>query len=154
MTPAIEDQLFTSVSTAWRADPAAAEAAQAATLEQLRTLRGRVRIVSQGGTLADDRGSFPVTVRNQLDQPVVVGLAVTTTDPLRPQGQRTRRHDPDRAQEFGDRHTSSSTPSLAVACRSTHSCERMVVPPTATPSPSQSMCVASGRSRWWSSAWP
>ncbi len=83
ITPAIEDQLFTSVGTAWRADPAAAEAAQDATLAQLRTTRGRVRIVSQGGTLADDRGSYPVSLRNQLDQPVVVRLAVTSTDQLR-----------------------------------------------------------------------
>ena len=83
ITPAIEDRLLTSVSTAWRADPAAAEAAQAETLDQLRNLRGKVRIVSQGGTLADDRGSFPITLRNQLDQPVVVRLSVTTTDQFR-----------------------------------------------------------------------
>jgi hypothetical protein len=42
-----------------------------------------VRIVSQGGTLADDRGTFPISVRNQLDQPVTVRLEITTTDPLR-----------------------------------------------------------------------
>ena len=66
----IEDALFTSVSTAWRADPLAAEASQAATLDRLSSQRSKVRIVSQGGTLGDDSGTFPVTVRNQLDQTV------------------------------------------------------------------------------------
>jgi hypothetical protein len=79
----VEDALFTSVSTAWRTDIAAAQASQAATLDRLATQRSRVRIVSQGGTLGDDTGSFPVTIRNQLDQAVVVRLAVTSTDPLR-----------------------------------------------------------------------
>ncbi len=79
----IEDALFTSVSTAWRSDPAAAEAAQGATLDRLASQRSRVRIVSKGGTLGDSSGSFPITVRNQLDQAVVVRVAVTSTDPLR-----------------------------------------------------------------------
>jgi hypothetical protein len=83
VAPPIEDELFTSVSTAWRSDPAAAETAQQATLDRLSSLRGGVRILSGGGTLADDRGSFPVTLRNELDQRVVVRLAVTTTDQLR-----------------------------------------------------------------------
>jgi hypothetical protein len=79
----LADALFTSISTAWRTDIAGAEASQAATLDRLTTQRGRVRIVSEGGTLGDDTGSFPVTIRNQLDQVVVVRLAVTSTDPLR-----------------------------------------------------------------------
>ena len=83
VTPPIEDDLFTSVSTAWRTDRVAAEIAQGETIDHLNELRSKVRIVSQGGTLAADRGSFPVTVRNQLDQAVVVTLGVTSTDPLR-----------------------------------------------------------------------
>lgn len=79
----IDDALFTSVSTAWRADPLAAEASQAATLDRLSSQRSKVRIVSQGGTLGDDSGTFPVTVRNQLDQTVRVRLAVTSTDQVR-----------------------------------------------------------------------
>lgn len=79
----IEDSLFTSVGTSWRADVGAAEASQSATLDRLAAQRGRVRIVSKGGTLGDDRGSFPVTIRNQLDQTVIVRLDVTSTDPLR-----------------------------------------------------------------------
>ncbi|MEO8106457.1 MAG: DUF6049 family protein [Actinomycetes bacterium] len=79
----IEDALFTSVSTAWRTDVGTAEASQAATLDRLAAQRSRVRIVSRGGTLGDNSGSFPVTVRNQLDQAVVVRLEVTSTDPLR-----------------------------------------------------------------------
>ncbi|MCZ3387982.1 MAG: DUF6049 family protein [Actinomycetia bacterium] len=79
----IGKSLFTSVSTAWRADPPAAEASQAATLDQLSSQRSKVRIVSAGGTLGGDSGSFPVTLRNQLDQAVVVRLGVTSTDPLR-----------------------------------------------------------------------
>ena len=83
LAPPIEDDLFDSVSTAWRGEPQAAATSQQLVLDELQALRNRVRIVSQGGTLADDRGSFPVTIRNQLDQPVVVRLAVSSTDPLR-----------------------------------------------------------------------
>jgi hypothetical protein len=79
----IEDALFTSLSTAWRADVPAAELSQTATLDRLAAHRGRVRIVTKGGTLSDDRGTFPVTLRNQLDQPVVVRLRVSSTDSLR-----------------------------------------------------------------------
>jgi hypothetical protein len=79
----IEDDLFSSISTAWRDDPAAAETAQQETLDRLAGLRSRVRILSRGGTLSDDRGTFPVTLRNQLDQAVVVRLALTSSDPLR-----------------------------------------------------------------------
>jgi hypothetical protein len=83
ITPPIEDDLFTSLSTAWRSDPVAADTSQHQTIDQLETLRGKVRIVSQGGTLSNDRGSFPVTIRNQLDQRVAVRLNVNSTDPLR-----------------------------------------------------------------------
>lgn len=79
----IEDALFSSLSTAWRADPEAAVASQQVTLDRLAAQRSRVRILSGGGTLSDDRGSFPVSLRNQLDQTVVVRLAVTSADPLR-----------------------------------------------------------------------
>ena len=70
----IEDALFSSISTAWRADHEAAIDSQDATIERLDTQRGKVRIVSRGGTLSDDRGLLPVTIRNQLDQPVAYGL--------------------------------------------------------------------------------
>src|SRR5207244_4775919 len=83
LTPPIEDDLFTSMSTAWRSDRVAAEEARQQTVDQLNSLRGKVRIVSQGGTLSADRGSFPVTIQNQLDQQVVVRLDVNSTDPLR-----------------------------------------------------------------------
>jgi hypothetical protein len=83
VTPPIEGDLFTSVSTAWRVDPDAAEASQQATIQQLNSLRAKVRIVSQGGTLSDDRGSFPITISNQFDQRVVVRLDVNSADPLR-----------------------------------------------------------------------
>jgi Family of unknown function (DUF6049) len=79
----IDDALYSSISTAWRDDPVAAETAQQATLDRLAGLRSRVRIISRGGTLSDDRGTFPVTLRNQLDQAVVVRLALTSADPLR-----------------------------------------------------------------------
>ena len=39
--------------------------------------------MSQGGTLGDDSGTFPLTIRNQLDQAVRVRLGVTSTDPVR-----------------------------------------------------------------------
>lgn len=79
----IQDALLTSVSTAWRADHPAAETSLDGTIERLMTQRARVRVVSRGGTLSDDRGDLPVTIRNQLDQTVVVKLSVTSDDPLR-----------------------------------------------------------------------
>ena len=79
----IRDSLLTSLSTAWRADHEAAATSQQATIVRLQSQRGKVRIVSRGGTLSDDRGLLPVTVRNQLDQTVVVRLGVESTDPLR-----------------------------------------------------------------------
>ena len=79
----IQDALLTSVSTAWRADHEAAETSLDATIERLTSQRAKVRVVSRGGTLSDDRGDLPVTIRNQLDQRVVVKLAVTSDDPLR-----------------------------------------------------------------------
>ncbi len=56
-----DDALFDSVSTAWRGEADAASASQERVIGQLQTLRNRVRIVSKGGTLSDDRGSFPFT---------------------------------------------------------------------------------------------
>jgi hypothetical protein len=79
----IEEALLTSFSTAWRSDHEAAFASQTATIERLDTQSGKVRIVSRGGTLSDDRGLLPVTVRNQLDQAVDVRLNVESVDPLR-----------------------------------------------------------------------
>ena len=79
----IENAIYTSLSTAWRADHAAAASSQNATIDLLATERSRVRIVSRGGTLSDDRGLLPVTIRNQLDQAVVVRLSATSADPLR-----------------------------------------------------------------------
>jgi Family of unknown function (DUF6049) len=79
----IEDAIYTSISTAWRTDHEAAAESQARTLERLRTQRGKVRIVSRGGTLSDDRGELPITIRNQLDQRVEVRLSATSPDPLR-----------------------------------------------------------------------
>jgi len=79
----IEDALFSSLSTAWRADHEGAIASQGATIEQLTTLRSKVRIISGGGTLSDDSGPLPVSIRNQLDQAVRVRLSVEPVDPLR-----------------------------------------------------------------------
>src|SRR4051812_7470628 len=83
VTAPIEDALFTSLSTAWRTDIAAAQASQAQTVDRLESQRSRVRIVSSGGTLSADRGSFPITVRNQLDQKVKVLLSAVSDDTLR-----------------------------------------------------------------------
>lgn len=83
----IEDALLTSLGTAWRADHVAAEESLQLTLDRLQAQTGRVRIVSRGGTLSDDRGLLPVSIRNQLDQAVVVRLGVESTDPLRLQAE-------------------------------------------------------------------
>jgi hypothetical protein len=79
----IEEAIYTSLSTAWRTDHQAAALSQGATINRLASQRSRVSIVSRGGTLSDDRGLLPVTIRNQLDQPVVVRLSVVSADPLR-----------------------------------------------------------------------
>ena len=79
----IEDALFSSISTAWRTNHEGAVESQDATIEQLTTLRSKVRIVSRGGTLSDDSGQLPVSIRNQLDQAVRVRLSVEPADPLR-----------------------------------------------------------------------
>jgi hypothetical protein len=39
--------------------------------------------VSRGGTLSDDSGLLPISIRNQLDQAVLVRLSVEPADPLR-----------------------------------------------------------------------
>ena len=79
----IEDALFSSISTAWRANHEEAETSQDATVDRLTTLRSRVRIVSRGGTLSDDSGQLPVAISNQLDQAVRIRLGVVPADPLR-----------------------------------------------------------------------
>ena len=79
----IEDAIYTSLSTAWRTDHEAAATSQNATIDRLASQRSRVRIVSRGGTLSDNTGLLPVSIRNQLDQAVVVRLSATSTEPLR-----------------------------------------------------------------------
>lgn len=72
-----------SLSTAWRDDQGGGLTTLTAASQNLQREMAKVRIVSRGGTVTSNRGTLPLTVVNELDQPVQVGLSVTASDPLR-----------------------------------------------------------------------
>lgn len=78
----IDQALLGTVSTAWRALPEVAAVQLAGTRDHLDTERDKVRILTRDATLSAESAPLPVTVRNQLDQPVRVRLGVTTSDPV------------------------------------------------------------------------
>ena len=72
-----------ALSTAWRGEPEVSLGLAEQTAESLAADRGKVKIVSRDATLSAESAPLPVTVRNQLDQPVRVRLSVSSVDPLR-----------------------------------------------------------------------
>lgn len=80
---AMNQALLGTVSTAWRYVPEVAQVQLGATQDELDAQRGKVRIVTQHATLSAESAPLPVTIRNQLDQPVRVRLDVRSSDPLR-----------------------------------------------------------------------
>lgn len=84
-TPAslMNQSLLASVSSSWRYVPEVAQVRLDATTADLDAARGKVRIVTRHATLSAQSAPLPVTIRNQLDQPVRVRLDVVSADPLR-----------------------------------------------------------------------
>lgn len=83
VVPNYRAALYSSLSTSWRHHVPAGLQLLADTTDALDKQRAQVRIVSRGGTLTSTSGPFPVTVVNDLDQAVSVGLDVRSADPLR-----------------------------------------------------------------------
>lgn len=73
-----------AMSAGWRAEPDRATALVDSEVAKLEAELGQVRIVTTGAvTLSSDSGRFPLTVANDLDQPVTVRLALTSRTPAR-----------------------------------------------------------------------
>lgn len=68
--------LLRAESTAWRGHRRARNAFRNEVAVDLREQRRRVHIISRGVTLSSRTGTIPVTVANDLDQAVVVGLSL------------------------------------------------------------------------------
>jgi len=83
VVPAFQSAFYSSVSTSWRTDLEGGQALLDAASARLRDDRSKVRILSRGGTITSNSGRLPITVANDLDQAVVVGLDVQSTDQLR-----------------------------------------------------------------------
>lgn len=70
-------------SALWRDDPAARNALLDTIDRQLQEQKDKVRVVSTGTvTLAGDSGIVPLTIANDLDRPVSVGVQLATDNPI------------------------------------------------------------------------
>ena len=83
IVPGYQAAFYSALSTVWRSDLEGGTALLEGATERLGKERSKVRIVSRGGTITSDSGRLPITVANDLDQAVVVGLDVESTDQLR-----------------------------------------------------------------------
>jgi len=76
--------LLRSESSAWRSNPSTGRELLTSIDTQLETEMSRVRILSEGTiTLSGDTGRVPVTIANDLDRSVTVGLALRGNPALR-----------------------------------------------------------------------
>jgi hypothetical protein len=76
--------LYAALSTAWLGSPEAGSAWLDAAAATLADQRSKVRLLTATtATLSSQKGSLPLTVANDLPQAVVVGLDITSDDPLR-----------------------------------------------------------------------
>lgn len=76
--------LLRAQSAAWRTDPAQGRRLVSAINDELAVRTGRVRVLSEGTiTFSGDLGRVPVTITNDLDRSVTVGLALRGRPPLR-----------------------------------------------------------------------
>jgi hypothetical protein len=83
-TNAYDRAILRTESSAWRAQRSRARALHAAVRSQLDDVRSAVHvIVSPNATLASSSGVLPVTVANELDQPVRVRLRITSDNRAR-----------------------------------------------------------------------
>lgn len=81
VTRAVEQTAMSALSTRLRGDPAAADARLASATRGLADLRGAVRAVaSREITLTSRNGRIPVTLENNLPEPVDVTLQLTSLD--------------------------------------------------------------------------
>ncbi|MEI2716545.1 MAG: DUF6049 family protein [Candidatus Nanopelagicales bacterium] len=70
-------------SAVWRDEPAARNALLETIDRQLQEQKDKVRVVSAGTvTLAGDSGVVPLTIANDLDRPVSVGVQLATENPI------------------------------------------------------------------------
>ncbi|TAK70327.1 MAG: hypothetical protein EPO13_05145 [Actinomycetota bacterium] len=70
--------LLRTGSAAWREEPRNGQALLRTVSDQLAEQVGRVRVISKGPyTLSSETGVVPVTIANDLDQPVTVGVTMT-----------------------------------------------------------------------------
>lgn len=80
----INQALLRSLSIAWRSDPKAGEALLQNTAEIIESDINKVRVLSSGSvTFSGETGVIPVTVTNELDRTVTVGLRLSGIPPLR-----------------------------------------------------------------------
>ena len=71
------ESLLRAGSAGWREEPAIGDAQLASTSTALAEETGRVRVLSEGQvTLSGDTGKVPVTIANDLDRSVTVGLVL------------------------------------------------------------------------------
>lgn len=76
--------LLRSVSSAWRTEPERGEELLASTRDQLTAQVDQVRILSEGTvTFSGDTGRVPVTIENNLDRSVTVGVQLRASPSLR-----------------------------------------------------------------------
>ena len=76
--------LLRSVSAAWRTEPERGEELLASTRDQLTAQVDQVRVLSEGTvTFSGDTGRVPVTIENNLDRSVTVGVQLRASPSLR-----------------------------------------------------------------------
>jgi len=76
--------LLRSVSSAWRTEPERGEELLASTRDQLTAQVDQVRVLSEGTvTFSGDTGRVPVTIENNLDRSVTVGVQLRASPSLR-----------------------------------------------------------------------
>jgi hypothetical protein len=79
-----QSALYAALSTAWLDTPEAGTAWLDAAVATLTDQRSKVRLLTANtATLSSQKGSLPLTVANDLPQAVVVGLDISSDDPLR-----------------------------------------------------------------------
>jgi hypothetical protein len=80
ITDAYSSALLRAESAAWRSDPATGRALLDSITAQLREQTGLVRVLSEGRvTFSGDSGSVPVTIANDLDRAVTVGVELVAS---------------------------------------------------------------------------
>ncbi len=78
------EALLRAESAAWRSEPARGSELLASVSEGIQAEISRVRVLSEGQvTLSGDVGKVPVTITNELDRSVTVGLVLRGVPPLR-----------------------------------------------------------------------